>query len=236
MTRTSKRKRRPECELLEGRQMLSTASAYVEGTDTKLWLEAPGWQANNSRTFIDSTVKAFAPTGNGSVLVEGFNGNLWLETPGWQAKNTRTFIDGNVKAFAPAGNGEFFVEGLNNTLWLEAPGWQAHDTRTLMDSNILAFAPAGMGVPSSRGLTPSLIEAPAGRRTTAGPSSTNTVIAFASAGNGDSLVDGNDTKLWLEAPGWQATNSRIFLDSNVMAFDGRDRELLRRGSQYQPLA
>ena len=219
MTRSNKRNVRLGCENLEGRQMLSGVSAYVEGTNGNLWLEAPGWQANNSRTFIDSSVKAFAPVGNESVLVEGSNNYLWLETPGWQAKNSRTFIDSSVEAFAPAGNGQFLVEGLNENLWLETPGWQANNSRTLIDGNVLDFTPAGNYEAFVEGTNGNLwLEQPGWQANNSRTLMDSKVIAFAPAGNGDALVEGTDSKLWLEDPGWQVTNSRTFIDSNAMAF------------------
>ncbi len=118
-------------------------SALVEGTDTKLWIEAPGWQANNSRTFLDQYVIAFASAGNGDTLVEGNDTKLWLEAPGWQATNSRIFLDSNVMAFSTAGIGNYFVEGANTNLWLEAPGWQANNNRTYIDDAVMSFSPAG---------------------------------------------------------------------------------------------
>jgi hypothetical protein len=36
---------------------------YVEGTDRNLWLEAPDWnRPRHSRTWVDGSVQAFAPT------------------------------------------------------------------------------------------------------------------------------------------------------------------------------
>jgi hypothetical protein len=118
---------------------VGNGDAYVEGTDTKLWLEAPGWQATNSRSLIDASVYAIAAAGNGEVYVQGYNGGLWLEHPNYL---NRTQIDANVLAFAPAGNGDVYVEGTDTKLWLETPNYQR---RTLVDANVLAFAPDGNG-------------------------------------------------------------------------------------------
>jgi hypothetical protein len=79
------------------------SNVYVLGNDGNLWLEAPGWQFYNVRTWVDGNVEAFAvdPYAYGYVYVEGTDHNLWLEAPGWQ-HNGRTWVDGSVQAFAPA--------------------------------------------------------------------------------------------------------------------------------------
>ncbi len=219
MNRTTKRKLRPGCELLEARELLSNSSVYVEETDHNLWLETPGWQANNSRTFIDSSVLAFAPVGNGNVFVEGEDHNLWLEAPGWQANNSRTLIDYGVLAFAPFGNGNALVEGDDSNLWLEAPDWQANNSRTLIDSHVYAFSTAGNGQVFVQGYNGNLwLEAPGWQASNSRTLMDANVLAFAPGGGEQALVEGTDDKLWFETPGWQAHNSRTFIDYSVLAF------------------
>ena len=238
MNRTTKRKLRPGCELLEARELLSNSSVYVEETDHNLWLETPGWQANNSRTFIDSSVLAFAPVGNGNVFVEGEDHNLWLEAPGWQANNSRTLIDYGVLAFAPFGNGNALVEGDDSNLWLEAPDWQANNSRTLIDSHVYAFSTAGNGQVFVQGYNGNLwLEAPGWQASNSRTLMDANVLAFAPGGGEQALVEGTDDKLWFETPGWQAPQQPDLHRLQRPGLRvGRERELPGRGDQPEPLA
>ena len=42
-------------------------------------------------------------------------------------------------------------------------------------------------------------------------------MSFSPAGNEQVFVQGSNENLWLESPGWQANNSRTFMDANVMS-------------------
>jgi hypothetical protein len=232
-TRTTKRRnlsRIPGFDVMEERQMLSTTTAFVLGTNGNLWLEAPGWQ-QNGRTLVDSNVKSFLPANGGDVYVLGNNGNLWLEGPGWQSSG-RTFIDANVSSFAtdtpgntflPSGVGGLFVLGTNGSLWLEGPGWQQHQNgRTWVAGSIMSFA----ADPS----TPNDVYV----------ESTNNVLTLepiGTGGVGDVVIDQNvqsfvpdvhspgvvwvegiNRNLWLEYANRQTTNGRELIDGNVQSF------------------
>jgi hypothetical protein len=230
-TRPANRRRRscrPNLEEVEGRLLLSNAPLYVLGDNGNLWLESPGWQTTG-RTFVDWSVKAYAPAAAGDLYVLGDNGNLWLESPYWQTTG-RTFIDSNVESFAEitvgssfatAGAGDLYVEGTNGALWMEGPGWQSGG-RTLIDTSVKAYAadPFGSGCIYVLGDNGNLwLEYP-GWQSFARSEIDSNVGSFAPDPYLDDYlyVDGTNGNLWLESTNWQSTGGRTFIDSTVASF------------------
>jgi hypothetical protein len=101
-------------------------SAYVLGTDGKLWKERAGWQ-QTGRAEVEQYVSMFAPDGNNGLyilqfgqLFDGPVGATWQQTealriPGSVGNNHA--LDGNVVEIAPDGNGGLYVLFSGNDLY-----------------------------------------------------------------------------------------------------------------------
>jgi hypothetical protein len=232
-----KRARKPSIEGLEQRELLSTIpvgnngsgpqEVYVLDSNHSLWLEAPNWQTNGSRTLVDTTVKAFTPdpSAPGELYVLGTDGALWLEANNFQAERSRTLVDTTVQAFKPDPTvpGSLYVLGTDGALWLEADNYRTTGSRTLVDTTVQDFAPDG-AAPGSLyvlGTDGALwLEANNWRQTGSRTPVDTTVQAFAvdPAPASSLYVLGTDGALWLEANNWRQTGSRILLNTNIQNF------------------